>query len=111
MYVKDIKRDDETVITPVYTISAFNIHPSLLRNLIPVPTPSFRNLDNIVATVHTVEAILELDMDTDFSNDLYFLRKCVDLAIDNQMKYLYTIKVKVDTTNDIPIYKVFIRGA
>lgn len=96
MYAK-VQREELHEIIIVYTISAFDLHPSLLRILTPVRKSCFVDFNNELRQVRRVETIIEsVDNSVDIEDNLYVLNKCIDAALQANMKFLKDIKLFVD---------------
>lgn len=94
MNIIKVTTTNETILVPSLTIDAINIHPSVLRGLIPVFTPVFLSTEGVEVRCDTVEIQSEISIEEAEGRILQIVSMAIKSVLSkNQWEYLYFIKV------------------
>lgn len=107
-----LTEDIETIQKVNYIIKADSIHPSILKEFIPVYTPAFMDAENQVRTCKSIKFELPMDINEVVNNTLYPLSTILNTVRDDldgsAWEYLYHIRVSEKEPGTI---RIIARGA
>lgn len=98
---------NETILVPSFTVDAINIHPSVLRGLIPVFTPAFLSAEGSEVRCETVEIESEISIEEVETRILQIVSIGIKEVLLNSWEYLYFIKIRKNGNGII----ITVRGA
>lgn len=101
----------EQITIEGYLIKAIDIHPSILKGLIPVEKPCFLGVDGEVAHCRTLVVDFDGDIQDVNEKKLQITYMSTKRALESGFIYLYTISLVEGLVNTHPGIKIVVRGA
>lgn len=110
MTIIKLEPSDATVVISGFKVNAEDIHPSILRGMIPVSTPAFIDIEGEVKQCKTLDITLDGDINEVEAMKLHLIYTIVQEAINKQWKYLHSITLAGDLSNP-KVIRSIVRGA